>query len=187
MSLDTKYTGEVAESYLAKRQHSKKWKLEETYVAELLPLSCKTVLDVPVGTGRFAHLYEKRQYRVTGMDISNDMLKQCPSTIQEIVKKDIFKLTPNRLWDLVVCVRFLNWLEEDKFRIALSKLAKASRQHILLSIAISEDNFVKANGLHVHSESYFRFLVSHSGMKISDTREVARVDGITTRIVLLEH
>jgi ubiquinone/menaquinone biosynthesis C-methylase UbiE len=72
-----KYTGQVATGYDAKRTDSPKWKAEQSIIEGIIAdyAGC-TLLDVPVGTGRFIPAYERHGIKWTGVDISTDMLDQ---------------------------------------------------------------------------------------------------------------
>src|SRR3990170_2451843 len=70
------YTGEMAETYDSKRTLSKKWQLEQDVVHRILESMPHgiTLIDVPVGTGRFVELYHKLGIAASGVDISKDMI-----------------------------------------------------------------------------------------------------------------
>ena len=57
--LKRRYSGTGATNYNELRQHSSRWRKEHEMVrAFLLPHKGKSVLDLPVGTGRFAEIYK---------------------------------------------------------------------------------------------------------------------------------
>jgi hypothetical protein len=71
-----KFRGSVAAGYDDKREPTDKWKVEQRIIEGMLAeLPAKSsVLDCPVGTGRFLRCYVKNQLDFIGMDLSGDML-----------------------------------------------------------------------------------------------------------------
>lgn len=73
-----KFQGEVAVGYDAKRESQPKWVVEQKiitdWLSELPPGT--SVLDCPVGTGRFLKTFVEKQLPFTGLDVSGDMLVQ---------------------------------------------------------------------------------------------------------------
>ena len=141
-ALSRKYQGEVAASYEARRTDTK-WHAENQAARELLamlPTGLKT-LDAPVGTGRLIPLLAERKYDATGLDVSADMLKQARKCADEIgaridlVEGDIRAIPfPDAQFDLVSCLRFLNWIDAEGVRVVLPELARASRAHLLIGV-----------------------------------------------------
>lgn len=73
-----KYHGSIAQGYDAKRDTSPKWVIEQKIIEDMiseLPEG-STVLDCPVGTGRFLPCYVANGLKFIGMDRSGDMLVQ---------------------------------------------------------------------------------------------------------------
>src|SRR5690606_6662025 len=72
------YDRERAENYERRRSGSLTWRREQEIVESFLALADpspgSSVLDVPVGTGRFNDLYQTFRLRTIGIDISADML-----------------------------------------------------------------------------------------------------------------
>lgn len=73
-----KYFGDIAAGYDAKRDTSPKWTIEQTIIERMLSelQEGSTVLDCPVGTGRFLPCYVANKLKFIGMDRSGDMLVQ---------------------------------------------------------------------------------------------------------------
>jgi ubiquinone/menaquinone biosynthesis C-methylase UbiE len=73
-----KYHGSVAENYDGKRVNDPKWTTEQAIIEAMLSdlPEGSTVLDCPVGTGRFVRFYAERKLKFIGMDRSGDMLVQ---------------------------------------------------------------------------------------------------------------
>lgn len=142
--LGEQYKGGVASSYDAKRSGDPKWVKEQEVIEDLFNKVSKSqlkVLDVPVGTGRFVPLYKKNDWLVTGMDISEDMLKEAKEKAREhsfdmeIAQGSIFDLAKgDSVFDLVVCIRFLNWINFKDFSKVVGNLAKTSKEHLILGV-----------------------------------------------------
>ena len=120
-TLATKYRGRVAREYESKR-FDPKWLAEERVAAEMLQQVPRgsSALDVPVGTGRLIPLLAERGLLITGIDASRDMLeeaRQCASRTgasAELTRGDIRQLSfPDNSFDVVTCLRFLNWIEME--------------------------------------------------------------------------
>lgn len=73
-----KYHGEVAQGYDAKRKDDAKWTVEQRVIESTLAdlPAGSSILDVPVGTGRFIPFYLAHGFNFIGADISGDMLVQ---------------------------------------------------------------------------------------------------------------
>jgi ubiquinone/menaquinone biosynthesis C-methylase UbiE len=85
----SEYFGEKSDNYLKQREGTDGWKREHenlVYLLNKLPIGM-TILDIPVGTGRFIQEYLKREHRVVGIDISDEMMKQ--AVIPEYARQQI--------------------------------------------------------------------------------------------------
>lgn len=142
VSLGTRYHGPVATHYEKKRV-GKKWSAENRAVEQLLKHVAlgAQVLDVPVGTGRLLPFLNARRAHVQGLDISPDMLAIARASADAIGMSaqlevgDIRHIPfDNEAFDLVSCLRFLNWIDTDDMRRVVRELARVSRDKLLLGI-----------------------------------------------------
>ena len=140
--LTSQYFGLVAASYVEHRI-GPKWWLENAAAETLLERIPEgaSVLDVPVGTGRFFPIYKSRRLTVSGIDVSRDMLDEAANYAEEVgaavtlAEGDIRNLPfPNNHFDLVLCVRFLNLAGEALMAESLRELARVSRQSVLIGV-----------------------------------------------------
>ncbi len=140
-----KYRNEVAEQYEQTRKCQDKWKAEERVLGEMLnklPPGLE-VIDVPVGTGRFFHMYLMRQYKVDGVDISLDMLNQAklkgPYEGIELKPGNIFKLKvePNT-YDLAISIRIMNLIDPEDTVKALQELQRVTRKNIIFNLRVTD-------------------------------------------------
>lgn len=147
-NLKSRYRGSVAEEYDSRRTGTDKWEREQNAVAEYLDRivdgrSDLTVLDVPVGTGRFMDLYREYSLAVVGVDVSPDMLDRAREKLADddgrvtflvgdVMDLDDVDVDP----DVVVCIRFLNWLTLGDVRRALSNVVSKSPSHLVVGVRL---------------------------------------------------
>jgi SAM-dependent methyltransferase len=111
-----RFRGDVAATYLAEREDHPMWHGENAAMLNFLkqiPADSR-VLDVPFGTGRFVPMYRERGYKVSGIEISDDMLAVAREQLGEdydqmdIRQGDALALPyADKSFDAVVCIRFL--------------------------------------------------------------------------------
>jgi ubiquinone/menaquinone biosynthesis C-methylase UbiE len=138
-----KYRGDTARGYEDRRAGQPKWAAEQAAVDGMLMSfpAGTTVLDIPVGTGRFLPLYALRGFKVTGIDISDDMIAQArakgPVDGVEIRRGDIFSIDiPDASVDLVLAIRIMNLIDASDMVRALGELQRVARGSIIFNIRI---------------------------------------------------
>lgn len=149
MNLDelrNRYTGNRASRYEAERAGTSQWRREHEVVADMLRATrlspADTVLDIPVGTGRFFSIYSDIGSPVLGIDASADMLE-----IARAAARDHGLSEANlRLGDITnldldtdsvevsVCIRIMNLLDWNDFQAALAGLRRVTRQTIVVGV-----------------------------------------------------
>lgn len=151
-----KYTGAVAAGYDAKREQSAKWLAEDRIVRDMLddmPVGT-TVLDVPVGTGRFIPFYEERGFEVVGLDVQDDMLcearKKVRSTGVMLAKGNVLDLPHvggmtmrTGGVDVALMIRLSRWLEPDDCRKAMAGLAQVARKRIIFTARVRNHPYAR--------------------------------------------
>jgi ubiquinone/menaquinone biosynthesis C-methylase UbiE len=142
-SLATKYIGETAAAYEQRRDQDRKWHSEEEAASELLRWVKRgaRTLDVPVGTGRLLKHMRARHFEVHGLDISPDMLAVAQAQADSVGMNARLGLGDIRhipfaddSFDVVTCLRFLNWVDADGVEQAVTELARVSRDKLMLGI-----------------------------------------------------
>jgi ubiquinone/menaquinone biosynthesis C-methylase UbiE len=145
--LRERYRGERARNYDRERVGSAEWQREQAVVESFLHNSelqpDDVVLDIPVGTGRFLDFYKSLGCRVVGLDISEEMLEQA------VVRAASLDLDADlRIGDItrieaddssakvVVCVRILNLLGFNNFKLALGEAARVSSAYVIAGIQV---------------------------------------------------
>lgn len=140
--LSPRYSGRNAENYEHQRS-GKKWVSEDRIVEQLLahvgPGS--SILDAPVGTGRFFSYFNVRKFKIYGVDASADMIAQARVNAERVgaevrlVKSDILSLPyDDDTFDLVMSIRFLNLIDWQGVGLVLHELMRVSRDKIMIGI-----------------------------------------------------
>jgi len=170
-----KYHGRMAETYEPNRITQGRWKIENEEVERLLAkLKPRSVLDVPVGTGRYIPAYERLNVkRVIGVDVSDEMVAQAAKKAKRVKNckgitlkvKDVRMLKTEPV-DVSVCVRFLDLIDEEAMRQVVKKLMSVSEKAIICTIRFGPKYVPKSNTAE-HDESKFRSLLKKNGWKIA--------------------
>lgn len=132
----------VVSQYEEKRRSSPKWEAEQKAVHSLLWDVGKGahVLDIPVGTGRFANIYEQiGVHRMVGADTSPLMLKRARTRGFDTQRADIRELPfCDCEFGISVCVRLAGWLSPEDLQKAISELARVSENYIVFGVRTVE-------------------------------------------------
>lgn len=198
VDLGTRYQGPVAANYEKKRV-GKKWSAENQAVEQLLKHVAlgAQVLDVPVGTGRLLPFLKARGAHVQGLDVSSDMLAIARASADAIgmsARLDIGDIRhipfDNDAFDLVICLRFLNWIDTDDLKRVVRELARVGRDKLLLGIrylpGLSElpANEQAAVRLTMRTFGISRFHAALSGLVIHRKSEVKQLfESLNLRIL----
>src|SRR5437899_5461628 len=80
------YLGTAAKTYDDERAKLEKWASEQRIVEDLLATlpAGSSVVDIPIGTGRFVDAYHRLHLTPTGMDISPDMIEIAARKAQKV-------------------------------------------------------------------------------------------------------
>jgi len=137
------YLGAAATTYDDERAKLKKWASEQRIVEDLLatlPVG-SSVVDIPVGTGRFIDAYHRLHLVPTGMDISPDMIAIAARKAQKLGLTMPLQIADIRsidatdgAFDTVVCICFLNWVDIHGVRAAFRELVRVARHSLIVSI-----------------------------------------------------
>lgn len=174
-----KYHGRKAETYEAVRTKQRRWTLENWIVRRMLKrVRPESVLDVPVGTGRYLPLYNVLGVkRVIGVDVSSEMLVQAKHkakfggrTLVVLKQKDIREFELDSV-DVSVCVRFLDLIDEKAMRQVMMKLMKTSRRAIICTIRLGNSYVAKSNTA-THDAWKFRMLLKKHGWRVAKEEQI---------------
>lgn len=145
-----KYHGQVAGNYDAKRETSEKWIVEQRIIEgwlDELPDS-STVLDAPMGTGRFMEIAARKKFQLFGLDRQEDMLQQALKKAKSIGYDFKFRIgnvletgLPDKSVDCVTCIRLTRWMIEEHgpegIQRLLRELQRVSRKRIILTARVA--------------------------------------------------
>lgn len=144
-AIRNRYRGGRATGYEDRRSGRASWAREHMLVDSMLfdlPPGSR-ILDIPVGTGRYAEIYGKRGLRVVGMDVSEDMLKVAEEkaaqvgTLMKVVHGDALNIdAPDGAFDAAVCTRLVNWFLPAEMAQVVSELTRVTKNKIILSIEL---------------------------------------------------
>ena len=143
------YEGSTVADYDRKRRTHGSWRAEQAALDDFLRRislpRASAVLDVPMGTGRFLDSYARHGFRVTGIDISTDMVAMSRQRAAALgLQSATFAIgdatrlgLADKSVDLAVSVRFLNHLELDVIRSVIAELARVSRRFLIVHARIT--------------------------------------------------
>lgn len=169
-----RYRGKGATGYDAKREGTNKWKMEDEGVRKLLPLDAENVLDVPVGTGRFAPIYFERKLGVTGVDTSPDMLREAYKKGLSVLQLADIRYMPfrDKSFDVAICIRLFAWFEPEVVLQSLRELARVAKV-LIVNIRTNEVGTInKNNSLWNHDRKDFYKWVGEIGYKVDEVFHV---------------
>lgn len=205
-----------AENYEAKR-HGARWTSEaETFRRFYSRVSPRTVLDCPVGTGRWLELYQDNGASVVGVDLSKDMLAQAekkvrPGAAVRLRQGDL--LDPAQAaslgggYDLVVCTRFVHWLRAQDLPLLIRNLTATGARSLIIGARVTHDQprkkkaagggtrgflkrvkafFFRNLVSHVHDEAFFLGSLKDAGWELIDKKLINRTPGSRYVYYLLE-
>jgi ubiquinone/menaquinone biosynthesis C-methylase UbiE len=171
-----KYRGKFAAGYEAKRKPQIRWKLENEIVTGMLQGAKGTVLDCPLGTGRFLQLYKTLGLRCYGVDCSADMLnlarKKHLLPARNLLQQDARDLGfKDQSLDHTVCVRFLDLIDEGAMQAVLCELMRVTRHSIICTIRFGQTYVPKVNTA-THDQRKFGALIKRKGWKITEQHPI---------------
>jgi ubiquinone/menaquinone biosynthesis C-methylase UbiE len=173
------YEAGNAQAYDDRRKGRDVFQWEERIVGELLSSLPKgsTVLDVPVGTGRFIPIYLEIGLTVTGLDLSDDMLAEAARTFEPSAQQVALRRGsatelpfPDQQFDALVSFRFLpGKLTLRQTRRALREYARVTRGNVYVLLKVGERKFPAS------WRDEFSCLATRPE---SDLREILRQEGL---------
>lgn len=139
-----RYYGRVASNYNKKRKKQAWWHVEHEEMRGLLERLPRglSVVDIPFGTGRFVPLYRERGFRISGLEISSEMLDAAQDDLGALFDGVDARVgsameTPyaDAAFDLVVSTRFLsNIVTYADARRALAEFSRITAKYGILQL-----------------------------------------------------
>ena len=101
--------------------------------------NCQYLLDVGVGTGRFAKPLQEIGFDVVGVDLSGKMLvKAGEKGMKDLLRCDICSLPLNdKSFDASLCIHVLHLISD--WRLALKEICRVTKRVMLTTIHVRED------------------------------------------------
>jgi len=136
------YYNDIATNYDKDRIIEPIWNEEQSFISNYISEreSGSTILDVPVGTGRFIDIYLKKKMHVIGIDISDDMLSEAQKKFENnnLVNLECGDATALSFGDgsvdYVVCWRLVHLLDSENLDLMISELSRVCRKEIVIQI-----------------------------------------------------
>jgi ubiquinone/menaquinone biosynthesis C-methylase UbiE len=179
----TRYRRLTAENYERRRSGQGRWKKENAAVEEWLRGQHGSVLDVPVGTGRFIPVYEKMGVNYLGVDVSEDMLaiarRRVKSGYGKVDLGSVFDLRHH--YDTVICVRLLHLLSQSESGLALRQICGAAKKHVILTVRLADAPTANPCST-THSHKWFSSTIQRLGWRVAEERVLSRAGW---RVILL--
>ena len=160
------YQGTGAAQYERRRHSQEKWQWENRVVGDILARiggEVASVIDAPVGTGRFLSLYRAP---AIGYDVSADMLNMAREkhADADLVQLDLLRDAIPARADLVVCVRFLNLIDTRAAVLALGKLLDAANLYSLFTVRTGEPQ--RIGKVYVHRRADIEAVIAGRGFNV---------------------
>lgn len=146
----SKYHGQVAKGYDAKREDTEKWRVEQRIIEDMLTECAdgSVVLDCPMGTGRFIEVAGRKKFTVIGIDRQRDMLNIAGAKIAKGLGRGAsFSLgigdalangLPDKSVDVAMAIRVTRWIIQEHGPEGIVKLLKemqrVARRKIITTI-----------------------------------------------------
>ena len=146
-----RYYQDRARDYDRLRENQPSWAEENRALREIASELGHglSVLDVPVGSGRFFPVYGDLDWNVSGLDVSDEMLEVARSRSDgvlaakpKLIKGKATALPfPDSQFDVVVCFRFLQSIVSfgDTQRV-IAEIARVSRRFAVLHLDVKPEN-----------------------------------------------
>lgn len=149
-----RFVGGRATGYDERRAGREFWAKEHAAVRDMLADLPKgaQVLDIPVGTARYAPIYQELGLWAVGIDISPDMLAVARDKIDSLSFVMALRLgdvlaidAPDKSFEATVCTRLLNWILPAEMTRAVAEMGRVTRRRLILSIELGARSSDKGN------------------------------------------
>lgn len=125
------YEGAKAAEYERKRKNSPNWQAEHRIVVDLLSKNRGEILDIPIGTGRFVSDCLRLRRPLLGMDVSEDMMSFARAKGARCRIGNVLSIPlPRGAVETALCIRLLNWLDDESAALAIKELMRVSNEVI---------------------------------------------------------
>ncbi len=141
---------------------NKNYKKEVSFIDSILKkYNVKNILDIGCGTCTHALMLAKKGYSITGIDLSEDMLKIAEKKIKgtgiKIKKMDMKKLNFKEKFDAITCMYYtMNHLETNKDILQAMKSANKCLKKDGIYIIDMSQKKIKADKTFLHFEDHYK-------------------------------
>jgi ubiquinone/menaquinone biosynthesis C-methylase UbiE len=152
-----RFVGGRAANYEARRSVRPFWAKEHAAVEKMLsglPRGA-LVLDIPVGTGRYAPIYKKLGFKAVGIDASEDMLAEARTKVIEtgadmdLYIGDALNIRHMRgTFHAVVCTRLVNWFLPAEMARAVAEMVRVMHDRLIISVEFGARKSEEGNNPH---------------------------------------
>ena len=150
------YNKKQAEEYEARR-NKPIWRAETDFFKKLIKrnygksIRTLSLLDVPVGTGRWIPLIEKITSKYVGVDVSENMINQAQQKLKEcsehfnksskLINTSIEKLPLilNEKFEVIIMTRFLSHFSIDEIKSMMSILNNYLQGELIISLRVTDN------------------------------------------------
>ena len=170
-TLQARYSGQGAKNYDARRESSVRYKNEEAAFAKFFEeVKPRSVIDCPLGTGRWLPFYQNIEGSIIGVDLSVDMLDQAKAKAKDLNLQNVTMISGSVLDfefcqysevapDLLVCTRFLNWVNESMMRAAIANLSSSGAKWAIVGASVRPLDISLVRGMLMRSRLYIENLI----------------------------
>lgn len=140
-----------------------------------------SVLDIPVGTGRFFQYYKDLNFSAIGLDISSDMLSEAKNKSEKLNFPitlrggDVTNIDfPDNSFDLVNSVRIFTLLDKKNFAKALKEVSRISKKYVVLNcyvkIGLQDKSMLRKFYINLRRliSSIIRFAIQDNSPRITE-------------------
>ena len=143
-SAKTAYDNKISASYEEDRVVEPIWEKEQAFVDNYLKSipERSSILDIPVGTGRFFDYYLKYNHNVMGLDISENMLEQARNNLitqksnEATIRLSTADITKRPLdknsVDISICWRLFHLLPVSVLTSAIEELTRVTKKEVIV-------------------------------------------------------
>ncbi len=152
-----RFFGKRAEGYDERRSGRPHWAIEHAAVYAMLvgfPEGA-SVLDMPVGTGRYAPIYKTLGLMAIGIDASEDMLTVAKQKIDalgftmDLIRGDALDLPiADETFDAVVCSRLVNWFLPSEMKLAVVEMVRVMKTRLIITVEFGARKQESGNNPH---------------------------------------
>lgn len=132
-------------------EEGNKWAKWIDEVAKKYKVEGKSVLDVPCGIGRISYFLSKMGYKVTGVDISEKLIKKAIENVKDgkFIRGDMRKLSEvieKEKFDIVINIfNSLGYYEEEDDLKILRELREVTKDNGIVIVNLENRDFIVYN------------------------------------------